>query len=61
MTAYLKELGIHRVQLMRYHNLAGAKYVSLGRKYAYETIPAHSEKAFAQITGLYEAAGINVF
>lgn len=34
MTAYLKELGIHRVQLMRYHNLAGTKYTPLGRKYA---------------------------
>ncbi len=60
MTGYLKSLGIHSVQLMRYHNLAGAKYAALGRAYAYEKVPPHTEQAFARIKSPYEAAGISV-
>lgn len=54
----LQQLGIHQVELMRYHRLGDSKYAALGRQYLYHQVPLYSDRAFEAIRRMYQDGGI---
>lgn len=56
----LRELGVKRVELMRFHNLAGTKYRALGREYGYENVPALGDDAYANAVESFSRNSVEV-
>jgi pyruvate formate lyase activating enzyme len=57
---HLRKLGIQKLQLLKYHNLALAKYSALNRTYLASNILPSSETAFETIRAVYRNAGLSV-
>ncbi|MCI8293080.1 MAG: glycyl-radical enzyme activating protein [Hespellia sp.] len=56
----LHAFGTAEVELMRYHNLAAAKYHSLGRNYSYEQVPLYRDDQFHDIVQMYVLNSISI-
>ncbi len=57
MAEFVKELGAP-VHLLRFHNMAGAKYASLGREYAYAKTVPQTDERMRQILSIFQDAGV---
>lgn len=56
----LHKYGIHKVELMHYHNLASSKYTALGRDYFYKNVPLIDENRFSEIIRTYASFSIDI-
>lgn len=56
----VKNMGITKVELMKYHNWATSKYRALGRSYNFEDVQGYSEEAFGKIRERYQKNGIEL-
>jgi len=50
----------HPVELLRYHDIAGAKYAALGREYLLAGVPVPAPEALEAVCRTLEACGIEV-
>lgn len=57
----LIQLGITRIELMRFHRLGAVKYAALGRVYQYQQTQLLSEKEFEVICQAYHTGGISTY
>lgn len=57
----LKSLGLHKVQLLPFHQLGESKYAFLGLSYAYRDVPALQKEDLADYRQLFLDAGLDCF
>lgn len=60
MAEYLKRLGVRRIELLPYHNLAQPKYLALGRSYDYSRITSLEEGVLQKIRMVYKTSGFEI-
>jgi pyruvate formate lyase activating enzyme len=60
IAAFVKNLGLNRLDLLPYHTLGRAKYEALGRDYPWTEQPRLDEAEVAELAGLVESVGLEV-
>ena len=56
--AYVRQIGLHSIQLLPYNISAGAKYHWLGREYSLEAQPAQSREQMEELAAICRAHGL---
>lgn len=60
MISFLKENHIHKIELLKFHQLGASKYESLGQGYDYRDVPMMAEEEFKFVQTCYQEAGFSV-
>jgi pyruvate formate lyase activating enzyme len=57
--AFVRQIGLHNIQLLPYNVSAGAKYHWLGREYSLGTQPAQTSEKMDELAAICRAYGLN--